>query len=687
MLSPGTIIVQRYEIIELVGVGGMSEVYKAKDHKLNRFVATKVLKPEYNQDANFLKKFINEAQSVARLSHPNIVSVFDVGEDKDLYYIVMELIDGVTLKKYISDYGRIEPKQAVDFALQIASALEAAHQNGIVHRDIKPQNIIVSNGGILKVADFGIARIANNNTVTAADAVGSVHYISPEQAKGGHCDAKSDIYSLGVSLYEMLTGQVPFDGENSVSVALKHLNEKITSPREINPEIPISLVEVLEKCTQKSPDMRYQTATALIKDLQKVFTYPQGGFVTYPSQNLSGDTIVMTDEQIKQIKNGMNETSESPQEESSETDAQLPTEDAQEVLTEGDNEEEEEEDMDPKMEKLVVVLGVVSAVIVAMLIIFLVGKAVGGFKFDSDNKKTNTEETNGEEDDLIAVPNLVGEDFDKAQKALREQGLDLRSYDTVDSDKPKGEILDQKTSPGEKVEEGTVIEVLVSSGKGELVPRVVGMSEADAEEALEDAGFAVSKDRDFDDSVEEGMVISQTPDGGASAEDVSTVTIVISKGPESAGTVPSLYNMNESEAKAALSERGLTIGTVSKAYSDDVPKGDVISQQYGEGTKLESGTTVNIVISKGPKPAASTQTPTKTYSGTVTIPESMNPFAEGETGRITIKVEDGTVLDDGTMSSANFPSNYDVTSTTPGSKTVYIYLDGEQIGSVDVNLS
>lgn len=689
MLSPGTIIVQRYEIIELVGIGGMSEVYKAKDHKLNRFVATKVLKPEYNQDANFLKKFINEAQSVARLSHPNIVSVFDVGEDKDLYYIVMELIDGVTLKKYISDYGRIEPKQAVDFALQIASALEAAHQNGIVHRDIKPQNIIVSNGGILKVADFGIARIANNNTVTAADAVGSVHYISPEQAKGGHCDAKSDIYSLGVSLYEMLTGQVPFDGENSVSVALKHLNERITSPREINPEIPVSLVEVLEKCTQKSPDMRYQTATALIKDLQKVFSYPQGGFVTYPAQNLSGDTIVMTDEQIRLIKNGMNETAESPQEEDSETNIQLSSENPSEELTEGDTEEEEEEDLDPKMEKLVVVLGVVSAVIVAMLVIFLIGKAVGGFKFGSDKNKVNTEETNtgDEEDGLIAVPNLLGEDFDQAQTALKEQGLKLRRYATKDSDEPEGQILEQKTSPGEKVEEGTVIEVVVSSGKQETVPQVVGMSEADAEEALEDAGFAVSKDRDYDDSVEEGMVIRQTPTGGSSAEDVSTVTIVISKGSESSGTVPSLFSMSEDEAKEALSERGLTLGTVSKAFSDDVAEGKVISQQYDAGTKLESGTTVNIVISKGAKPAATTQAPAKTYTGTVTIPESMNPFEDGETGRITIKVEDGTVLDDGTMSSANFPSNYDVTSTTPGSKTVYIYLDGEQIGSVDVNLS
>ncbi len=684
MLSPGTIIAQRYEVIELVGVGGMSEVYKARDHKLDRFVATKILKPEFNQDAGFLKKFMNEAQSAARLSHPNIVSVFDVGEDGDLYYIVMELIDGVTLKKYIADYGSIEPEKAVDFAIQIVSAMEAAHQNGIIHRDIKPQNIMVSNGRILKVADFGIARIANNNTVTASDVVGSVHYISPEQAKGRYCDARSDIYSLGVTLYEMLTGKVPFDADNSVSVALKHLNEKIANPREINPEIPVSLVEVLEKCTQKDPELRYQTATALIKDLQKVFTYPQGGFVTYPSVSISGDSRIITSDELKQIENG------SRQPEGEEKEAGEPgTEEPEETEVPAED-EEEEDDLDPKMEKLVVVLGVVSAVIVAMLLIFLVGKAVGAFHFGGSSKTgTKTEQTDKDdsEDDMVTVPTLTGKQFDRAKKELEELGLELHEYDKVDSDQPKNEIVEQKIASGEKVEKGTVIEVVVSAGKGDTVPNVMGLPESRAEQLLEDAGFSVSKDRDYDDSVPEGNVISQTPEAGASADGVSSVTITISKGSDTAGKVPGLFGMSRKEASEALAERGLKLGSVEEEYSDDVPAGDVMGQQYTEGTELESGASVNVVVSKGKKPEETTQAPEKTYTGTVTIPESMDPFEDGETGRITIKLEDGTVLDDGTMSSANFPNNYDVTSNTPGSKTVYVYLDGKEIGSVDVNLS
>lgn len=684
MLSTGTIIAQRYEIVELVGIGGMSEVYKAKDHKLNRFVATKVLKPEYNQDPAFLKKFANEAQSAARLSHPNIVSVYDVGEEKDLYYIVMELVEGITLKKYIANYGRLEPKQAVDFALQIASALESAHQNGIVHRDIKPQNIIVSNGGILKVADFGIARIASGNTVTATDAVGSVHYISPEQAKGGYCDAKSDLYSLGVSLYEMLTGQVPFDGENAVSIALKHLNEKITSPKEVNPEIPVSLVEVLEKCTVKSTDMRYQTATALIKDLQKVFTYPQGGFVTYTTNDLNSGTKVMTDEQLKLIREGINDSSDVG--EDSFEDETGKHEEKTELDENDDSDvEEAEDDLDPRMEKLVVVLGVAAAVIVAMLIIFLAGKAIGAFKFDIGNKKPN-ETTEQLTDTMVMVPNIIGKDFETARETLKTLGLDLYQVGEKDSNRPKGEILEQKTLEGTEVEAGTVIEVIVSSGKGKVVPNVVGLTEEEAETTLKDAGFSVEKERDYN-TAEEGTIVEQDPKANSEAEDITSVTIIISKGPEDQGKVPKLVGMSKAEAEQALSQRLLSLGEVSEAYSNEAMAGTIISQQHNEGTRLEKGDTVNIVISKGPEQEDTTQPPETIYSGTVTIPEDMNPFASGENGRITIKMEDGTVLDDGTMSSANFPSNYDVTSKTPGNKTVYVYLDGEQIGSVDVSLN
>ena len=301
MLMPGSYLINRYEIMMKIGSGGMADVYKAKDHVLNRLVAIKVLKQEYSTDATFVKKFRVEAQSAAGLSHPNIVNVYDVGEDNGVYFIVMELVQGITLKNYIDMKGKLDIREALNISVQIASGLSAAHDNRIIHRDIKPQNIIMSRDGKVKVTDFGIAKVADSTTVTTT-AAGTVHYISPEQARGGYSDEKSDIYSLGITMYEMVTGRVPFEGETNVAVALMHIQSEMTPPRQLEPSIPVSFEKIILKCTQKKPERRYASARELIADLRKVLTHPDGEYVVIPGAIPQGRTIVMNDNDIDSLK-------------------------------------------------------------------------------------------------------------------------------------------------------------------------------------------------------------------------------------------------------------------------------------------------------------------------------------------------------------------------------------------------
>ncbi|MDO4521519.1 MAG: protein kinase [Eubacteriales bacterium] len=304
MLKEGMFIQGRYEIVGKIGTGGMADVYKAKDHKLNRFVAVKVLKAEFRADKAFITKFRAEAQAAAGLAHPNIVNIYDVGEDHGMYFIVMELVEGITLKDYVAKKGRLTVREATSIAIQVSQGLEAAHNSGIIHRDVKPQNIIISTDGKVKVTDFGIARAVNNNTITTA-AMGSVHYSSPEQARGGYSDAKSDIYSLGITLYEMLTGRVPFDGDSTVAIAIKHLQEEMKSPDFYVPDLPRSTVQIINKCTQKSPDRRYANMSELIRDLKESLVNPEGDFVFIPN-NEGGRTVVISREELSAIKDSYN---------------------------------------------------------------------------------------------------------------------------------------------------------------------------------------------------------------------------------------------------------------------------------------------------------------------------------------------------------------------------------------------
>ena len=306
MVKIGMVIGGRYEILEKIGTGGMSDVYKSKDHKLNRYVAVKVLKQEFSENENFVSKFRVEAQAAAGLMHPNIVNVYDVGDEDGIHYIVMELVEGITLKKYIEKKSRLTVKEAVSIAIQVAMGLEAAHNNHIIHRDIKPQNIIISKEGKVKVTDFGIAKAATSNTITS-NVMGSVHYTSPEQARGGYSDAKSDIYSLGITLFEMLTGRVPFNGDTTVAIAIKHIQEDLPQPHTFNDDIPISVEKIVLKCCQKSPDRRYQNAASLITDLKRSLITPDEDFVDLIDPDEEGATRVV-DEDGHNTTSGLSDT-------------------------------------------------------------------------------------------------------------------------------------------------------------------------------------------------------------------------------------------------------------------------------------------------------------------------------------------------------------------------------------------
>ena len=368
-------IADRYEILGKIGSGGMSDVYKAKDHKLNRFVAIKVLKPEFSEDRSFVTKFRVEAQSAAGLIHANIVNVYDVGDEDGIYYIVMELVEGITLKKYIEKKGRLGVREAVSIAIQVAQGIEAAHNHHIVHRDIKPQNIIISKEGKVKVTDFGIARAATSNTINS-NAMGSVHYISPEQARGGYSDEKSDIYSFGIMLYEMLTGRVPFEGDTTVSVALQHIQDDIVSPAKLVPGIPVSVEKIVLKCTQKSPDRRYHSMAALIADLKKALMSPDEDFVQIENPDEAMATRTVTSRERKEINESRNkEATEGARLKKNET-PQKPKKKKQPVYEEPEEDEEDDEDEeyddDSRMEKITTLLAIIGAVAAVAGIAFAV---------------------------------------------------------------------------------------------------------------------------------------------------------------------------------------------------------------------------------------------------------------------------------------------------------------------------
>lgn len=554
----GSVIGNRYKIIEKIGNGGMATVYKALDQILNRYVAVKVLRDEFTTDEEFIKRFNAEAQSAARLTHPNIVSVYDVGQEYNVYYIVMELIQGKTLKEIIDEDGSLSWKWSINIATQIASALEMAHRNHIVHRDIKPHNIMITEEGVAKVTDFGIAKAVSNSTITAfGTTLGSVHYFSPEHARGGYTDAKSDLYSLGVVMYEMVTGKVPFDADTPVSVALKHMQEDPVEPIKVKKDVPFAVNQIIMKALKKDPNERYQNATEIIRDLNTALKRPEGGFIESRDYG-SGYTqrIPTMDSVSKQNKE------------------------------EAEDEEEYYEETffsaHPKL-KIAIIIG---AIVLALSAI----AAVPIITMNIINSKTQAQD--------VQIPNVVGLPATEAKQRIESCKLVYKEEEAYSVDVEAGFVISQKPKYGNySVKEGTEITVVVSKGIETVdMPKVVGKEFTDAEKELKDLGLQIEKIEEFSDEVEAGIIIEQEDEPNAKVAKGSAVKIHVSKGIEKV-TVPSVEGKPSEEAMQALEDLGLTVVTVTEEENSK-PNDTVLKQSVEAGSSVEKGSTVKLTINK-----------------------------------------------------------------------------------------
>ena len=611
MLSAGIFLQDRYEILERIGSGGMSDVYRARCHKLNRLVAIKVLKEEFSQDASFVEKFKMEAQAAARLSHPNIVNVYDVVDEGDLHYIVMELVEGITLKSYIAKKGMLGTREAIGIALQMAQGIEAAHESGIVHRDIKPQNIIISMDGKVKVTDFGIARAASSQTMSAT-AVGSVHYISPEQARGGYCDTRSDIYSFGVTLYEMMTGKVPFEGDNTVTVALAHLEEPMEKPSAVNPAVPVSLEKIILKCTQKKPEYRYGSMGEVIEDLRRALIEPDADFVEEaPRADSTARTVTISEEELNKIRQGSKKRRQA-ESGGQRIGRQMDPEEIEEPATVerqiSDQEEsrpERQEDVSPQLERLLTGLGIFVAVLFVAGVLLVLVRVSGIFNLGSGAERTQEavtaeEETDEDGDTVVPMPDVMGLTMDQAEERLGESDL-IPEWEEVMDEAQKGTVIDQEPQAGETVERYSKVKITASSGSDQLDLAALGileMTEEEAKDFFAQNRITASFQRQYSDTVELGKVISCDP---MTVKAGDAVTVLISDGPEQEMTVmPDLLNRTEEEALALLAEAGLNPGRVTYDNSSTVPKDSVMGQEVPRGTAIMRGSEVGYTVSGGP---------------------------------------------------------------------------------------
>ncbi|HWT26702.1 MAG TPA: Stk1 family PASTA domain-containing Ser/Thr kinase [Mobilitalea sp.] len=689
MLKPGMFINDRYEIIDKVGSGGMADVYKARDQRLNRFVAIKVLKPEYSSDKSFVNKFRGEAQSAAGLSHPNIVNVYDVGDDSGLHYIVMELVEGITLKRFIERKGKLEVKEAVGIAIQIAQGMEAAHDNHIIHRDIKPQNIIISRDGKVKVTDFGIAKATNSNTITS-NAMGSVHYLSPEQARGGYSDEKSDIYSLGVTIYEMLSGKVPFAGDNTVSVALLHIQGEAMPLRELDASIPVSIDKIVQKCMQKRPERRYHSASELIADLKRAITNPDGDFVQIPAFVASDSPTINISDDLGRIKSS----------------TYLSDDDFQnlknEPTTKVGGEEDDDEDLDAvdsKLEKFTLIGSIAAVVVLAAVIIFLVIWFIfpRGGKTDNTGNGTNMETTltpspsvtitpsvTGTPGETYKVPSVIGltqKDAEDSIKAL-DPNAQIRYYEDYSDQYDKGKIMAQYPQQDNDIVKGSEVLLTVSTGKQPFeVPNVYNLTEDKADKKLLAAELVLDHQYVSSDEIEEGRVISTTPERQTMVVKGDTVMVIVSTGPETKqATVPKLIGSTETEADVLLSNAGLKKGNVSYEASTTYAAGKVTYQSNTAGQKVDQGTKIDIIISTGSDTTNTGGSGTVSYVGKVTI--DVNPFnyITDKSAEITLDMEQdgevGSVYDE-ILTSKDFPLTVtDIEGSSASDGTVTMLVNG-----------
>ena len=559
----------RYELIEKIGEGGMAVVYKAKDRLLNRYVAIKILRPEFTQDEQFLDSFKRESQAAAGLQHPNIVSIYDVGRTGNINFIVMELVDGRPLSDFIKENGHLDYKTTIDIAKQMASALAIAHKHQIIHRDVKPHNIMITSDGVAKLTDFGIARAVSKATMVAdtSKIIGSVHYFSPEQARGAYVDERSDIYSLGIVMFEMLTGRVPFDGETPVEVALKHINEDVPSPAKLVPGIPPALDKVVLKATDKYQTERYKSADEMLEALKNV------EFVT----QMVGDRVFAGETDNKPRRD---ESLVAPVMSSRREDREQEM-----VIAPANPRKPKAKSDDKKKKKRAIIIGVAAAAILALFGILYVSGIIGG---------------GGKE---VTVPDVKGMSYSEAKEVLEAKGLKIEKADEpIASQKiEKGKIVSQTPSKNSKVKKGRTVRVILSAGNTELkVPDLKGLSYKEAKTLLSEMGLQISKGDEVDsDSVAEGLIASQYPSAKTKADKGDIITVNISKGKKDA-VIPKLVGTtftSESDVSATLSKYGYKLGKVSYEESYETP-GTIIKQSPDAGTTAEKKTTVDIVISK-----------------------------------------------------------------------------------------
>ena len=621
MVKIGMVIGDRYEVLEKIGTGGMSDVYKAKDHKLNRLVAVKVLKQEFSENENFVSKFRVEAQSTAGLLHPNTVNVYDVGDEDGINYIVMELVDGITLKKYIEKKSRLSVKEAVSIAIQVAMGLEAAHNNGIIHRDIKPQNIMISKEGKVKVTDFGIAKAATSNTITS-NVMGSVHYTSPEQARGGYSDAKSDIYSLGITLFEMLTGRVPFNGDTTVAIAIKHIQEELPSPAEYNDEIPISVEKIVLKCCQKSPDRRYQSAAELITDLKKSLITPDKDFVSLVNPDEENATRVASEDEMDQLHGGstgrLSDTEQMRLKDDVlkdyDRDDQYDDYDRDRKRKRRDYDDEEDlYDYDKnrerrrsgsgsqssagtsRVEKMTIIMAIISAALVGFIVILLLGRSLGIFGSSDDTVGENSSEQSSisqvtETKDGIQIPDVTGKTYAEAVSILHDdKGFEVEKKADSANTAAKDTVVSTSPSAGERAKSGTKVTVYVS-------------------------------------------------DGSAHTSSAATTEVSTAKS-DGQVTVPNIIGLTSEEAVITLVEAGLQAGKVVETTNEDSNlTGLICAQSIAAQTSVSEGTVINMELSTGPASV------TYSYNADISAPTEGENYTYGIQVRVTLVTSDGTTL-------------------------------------------
>lgn len=618
----GKLLDNRYEILERIGTGGMAVVYKAKCHRLNRLVAVKILKEDLAQDAEFRRRFHDESQAVAMLSHPNIVAVYDVSKSSELDYIVMELIDGITLKQYMQKKGnKLTWREALHFITQIMKALSHAHSRGIIHRDIKPHNMMVLRDGSLKVADFGIARLTSAAQATLTqEALGSVHYISPEQARGSHIDARSDIYSAGVVLYEMTTGRLPYEGDSPVSVAIQHINSIPLSPREIDPDIPEALEAITMKAMASDVNQRYISADAMLADLEEFRKNPNINFDFTPADLLVGEG----DEPTQVLGANTPHTVRSQPAHGSRLDEPTTRRRRREVYDDEDDYYEDER-RDGIRGKLPVILAACA------IVVFVIGICYFLYASFFSDVLGGAQE--------ISAPSVVGMTVDQAQSLedVVQYNLVIKEGGRANSDTyPAGQIMDQDPAAESTMREGGTITVTVSAGAAEVdtIPDVYNKDKRVAKSTLENLGLVVVLEEEYDEAIAQDCVISQSPAAGTPYEEGDTVTLVVSKGPETENvSVISFLRMTPEQAKEKAEALKLTYGGITEeVYDAEVPEGYICYQSISVATEVPEGTTITFKVSKGQDPEAqpSEEPTTSPDAGSTSTPStSPSPSTPG----------------------------------------------------------